>query len=84
MFTPLLEIVSVKMFDYRIIFSKLIDLDGSAVDPECGLDENAHVYSAFLNKGKVYFSVILGLVDIEHNKNSYYRMQLLQSNDQNL
>lgn len=59
-------------------------LDGTAVDPECGLDENAHVYSTTMNGKKVYYSVILGLVDIEHNKNSYYRMQLLQSNDQNL
>lgn len=59
-------------------------LDGTAVDPECGLDENAHVFSATLNDEKVYYSVILGLVDIEHNKNSYFRMQLLESNDQNL
>lgn len=61
-----------------------IQLDGGVVDPECGLEENAHVYSAMINNGKVYYSVILGLVDIERNKNSFYRMQLLESNDQNL
>lgn len=60
------------------------DLDGGVVDLECGLEENAHVYSATVNNAKVYYSVILGLVDIERNKNSFYRMQLLESNDQNL
>lgn len=74
---------------YRIyrsshIGSTAILSEGTAVDPECGLDENAHVYSATINKKKVCYSVILGLVDIGRNKNSYFRMQLLQSNDQNL
>lgn len=46
-------------------------LDDSGVDPESGLDEEVHVYTDY--------SVNLGLVDIENNKNSYYRMQLLES-----
>lgn len=71
-------------FSYYQIENFTNKLDGTAVDPECGLDENAHVYSATLKNKKIYYSVILGLVDIEHNKNSYFRMQLLQSNDQNL
>lgn len=68
----------------KLIFTQLIYLDGGVVDPECGLEENAHVYSATINGAKVFYSVILGLVDIECNKNSFYRMQLLASNDQNL
>lgn len=67
-----------------MILITLIQPDGSAVDPECGLDENAFVYSADINGVKVFYSVILGLVNVELNKNSYYRMQLLQSIDQNL
>lgn len=58
-------------------------IDGTAVDPECGLAENAHVYWDKNGNNKKY-SVILGLVDIQSNKNSYYRMQLLESNDQQL
>lgn len=59
-------------------------LDGCAVDPDCGLEDNAHVYSQLMNKRCVKFSVILGLVDIENDKNSYYRIQLLESNNQKL
>lgn len=55
--------------------------DGCAVDPECGLEDNAHVYSKDMNGRRVKFSVILGLVDIENDKNSYYRIQLLESNE---
>lgn len=51
------------------------------VDPECGLDENSNVYSENLCGRLVHFSVALGLVDIENNKNSYHRMQLLQSKE---
>lgn len=69
------------VFNMRIY---ICGLDGGAVDPECGLEENAHVYSETYRGRKVDYSVILGLVDIERNKNSYFRMQLLQSDDQNL
>ncbi|XP_055294949.1 poly [ADP-ribose] polymerase-like [Sitodiplosis mosellana] len=56
--------------------------DGSAVDPECGLADNAHVYCGDAGNHKdVEYSVVLGLVDIESNKNSYYRMQLLESDE---
>lgn len=58
--------------------------DGCAVDPECGLEDNAHVYSQMINTRRVYFNVVLGLCDIENDKNSYYRIQLLESNDQRL
>lgn len=54
------------------------------MDPESGLGENANVFSIVINRKNLYYSVVLGFVDIEHNKNSYFRMQLLESNDQNL
>ena len=48
---------------------------GSYVDPESGLDEKAHV----LKKGKdELYSVVLGAVDIKSDKNSYYKLQLLE------
>lgn len=59
-------------------------LGGDAVDPECGLVDNVHVYSAKINGKIVHYSIILGLVDVERNKNSYYRMQLLESNVQEM
>lgn len=53
--------------------------DGIAVDPECHLDDFAHVYCEKFEKRTIKFSAILGLVDIQQNKNSFYRMQLLES-----
>lgn len=55
--------------------------DGCAVDPECGLEDNAHVFCCTSSNRKYKYSVILGLVDIENDRNSYYRMQLLESNE---
>lgn len=54
------------------------------MDPECKLENNVHVYSKKINGKTVYYSVTLGLVDIGRNKNSYYRMQLLKSNVQEM
>lgn len=51
--------------------------NGNPVDLDCGLEENAHV---FCDSGLQY-SVILGFVNISNNKNSYFRMQLLESNE---
>lgn len=55
--------------------------DGNEVDPECGLNENANVFRRCINQREIKYSVILGRVDIQNNKNSYYRMQLLESID---
>lgn len=57
------------------------NLDGNEVDPECGLSENAHVFSCRLNQRDIKYFVILGHVDILNNRNSYFRMQLLESNE---
>uniref|UniRef100_U5EZI1 Poly [ADP-ribose] polymerase n=1 Tax=Corethrella appendiculata TaxID=1370023 RepID=U5EZI1_9DIPT len=48
---------------------------GLAVDPASGLEHKAHVY----REGKEIFNSVLNLVDIQSGKNSYYKLQLLQS-----
>ena len=57
------------------IASLKFSTDGSAVDPKSGLDNQAQVYR---HNGTLYSSV-LGLTDIERNKNSYFKIQVLQS-----
>ncbi|XP_064621580.1 poly [ADP-ribose] polymerase 1-like [Lineus longissimus] len=48
---------------------------GAAVDPESGLDHSAHVLS---EKGDLY-TAVLGMVDLVRGTNSYYKLQLLES-----
>lgn len=50
-------------------------LDGSVVDPDSQLENIAHVYTL----GSLKYYAILDLVDIAANKNSYFKMQLLES-----
>lgn len=47
---------------------------GAYVDPESGLDHKTHV----LKKGSALYSVVLGAVNIQEGKNSYYKLQLLE------
>lgn len=54
---------------------KLTVKGGSAVDPDSGLEDEAHVYSSGSDK---YFAV-LSKTDIQTKKNSYYKLQLLQA-----
>lgn len=49
--------------------------NGSAVDPQSGLQDEAHVYR---HDGVLYTSV-LSFTDIAKNKNSYYKLQVLES-----
>lgn len=51
--------------------------NGAAIDPDSGLSDVAHVYQ---REGVLYTSV-LGLTDIQKNKNSYFKIQVLQSDD---
>lgn len=51
--------------------------NGSALDPESGLEDCAHVYRDGVT-GKLY-TTVLNLIDITKNKNSYYKMQVLES-----
>jgi len=55
--------------------------DDGFVDAESGLEKQAHIYCAEKYGRRVSYSVVLSLVQIENNKNSYYRLQLLESND---
>lgn len=49
--------------------------DGSAVDPDSGLEDKAHVYCYH----GVKYNIVLGITDVLKNKNSYYKLQLLES-----
>lgn len=48
---------------------------GSAVDPDSGIADIAHVYK----DGDDKYSVVLCLTDIQRKKNSYYKLQLIQA-----
>ncbi|XP_037038851.1 poly [ADP-ribose] polymerase-like [Bradysia coprophila] len=56
---------------------KLKLVDGTAVDPASLLDAVTHVY---VSDGTKYFA-ILNLTDIQEDKNSYFKIQLLEAND---
>ncbi|XP_030051590.1 poly [ADP-ribose] polymerase 1 isoform X2 [Microcaecilia unicolor] len=58
---------------------KLTIKGGAAVDPDSGLQDSAHVLE---KKGKIY-SATLGQVDIMRGTNSYYKLQLLESDKEN-
>lgn len=45
------------------------------MDPDSGLEDEAHVYC----EGNLKYFAILNLVDIAKDKNSYYKIQLLES-----
>ncbi|KAK8763975.1 hypothetical protein V5799_033404 [Amblyomma americanum] len=51
----------------------------AAVEPDSGLADIAHVYT----KGDEIYSSVLGLVDVSHGTNSYYKLQLLESDNRN-
>ncbi|XP_003385071.1 PREDICTED: poly [ADP-ribose] polymerase 1-like [Amphimedon queenslandica] len=48
---------------------------GGVVDPDSGLDSSHHIYE---QSGEKY-TAVLGLVDITKGTNSYYKLQLLES-----
>lgn len=47
---------------------------GGAVDPDSGLEDEAHVYQ----RGDEKFTATLSLTDVQSGKNSYYRLQILK------
>lgn len=49
--------------------------EGSAVDPDSKLEDVAHVYK----EGKTVWNAILNKADVQKNKNSFYKLQLLES-----
>lgn len=52
---------------------------GTAVDPDSNLEASAHVYQ----EGSEKYTTILGLTDIQSGKNSYYKLQVLESDSGN-
>ena len=50
---------------------------GAAVDPDSGLEDKAHVYI----NNSVKYSCVLGMTDIQTSKNSFYKIQLIESNN---
>jgi poly [ADP-ribose] polymerase 1 len=56
-------------------FENLQLKDGTAVDPKSRLEKIAHVYSS--DKG--LFNSVLGFTDIQSNKNSFFKLQVLES-----
>lgn len=54
--------------------------DGSVVDPKSMLENVAHVYK----HDEVLYSAVLGLTDIKKNKNSYFTLQVLESDKNQL
>ena len=63
------------MYTKEVPKSMTLKLKGGAyVDPESGLEDKAHVYKS----GEDLYSVVLGSVDVQEGRNSYYKLQLLQ------
>lgn len=57
-----------------------LSLGGTAVDPDSGLDDVAHVHKS---RDGVKYSVVLGLTDIVSKKNSFYKLQVLEADSKN-
>ncbi|KAJ3278959.1 Poly [ADP-ribose] polymerase 1 [Borealophlyctis nickersoniae] len=55
--------------------SKVTVKGGAAVDPESGLESTHHV----LKEDKLLWSVVLSKTDLQKGKNSYYKLQVLES-----
>lgn len=49
--------------------------NGTAIDPDSGLQDIAHVY----RQDKVLYTTVLSFTDIQKNKNSFYKIQVLES-----
>ncbi len=48
---------------------------GAAVDPDSNMEDSTHVLEV---KGEIY-NAVLGMVDIVKGTNSYYKLQILES-----
>lgn len=55
----------------------IFSVDGGAVDPDSGLEDVAHIFT----QGKIKWFAILNKSDIQTDKNSYYKLQLLESDN---
>uniref|UniRef100_A0A1L8DH70 Poly [ADP-ribose] polymerase n=1 Tax=Nyssomyia neivai TaxID=330878 RepID=A0A1L8DH70_9DIPT len=67
---------SKSIYEKSVPKSMLVRLkNGSAVDPDSGLADEAHVYK---ENGK-HWTCVLSKTDVSTSKNSYYKLQLLES-----
>ncbi|XP_034943487.1 poly [ADP-ribose] polymerase [Chelonus insularis] len=57
---------------------KLRVKNGGVVDPDSGLEDVAHIYQ----KDNMKYTVTLGITAIETNKNSFYKLQVLEHDNQ--
>lgn len=55
--------------------NKLVSKGGAVVDAETALQDEAHI----LKEGESFYNAVLNWVDVAKNKNSYYKLQLLES-----
>ncbi|XP_013149154.1 PREDICTED: poly [ADP-ribose] polymerase-like [Papilio polytes] len=58
--------------------TKLTIKYGMVVDPDSGLENVAHVYKEQIND----YSVVLSKTSVDDNKNSFYKLQLLEADSQ--
>lgn len=54
---------------------KVVVKNGLVVDPDSDLQDVAHVYRS----GDEIFNAVLSLTDLQSGKNSYYKLQVLES-----
>lgn len=60
---------------------KIVMKNGTAVDPDSGISDIAHVYRDKITN--TLYTAILGYTDIQKNKNSFYKIQVLQADKGN-
>lgn len=65
----------------KVTYKLSTDREHNLVDAESGLQAESHIYCGELDGKQFKYMVVLSLVDIQSNKNSYHRMQLLEAND---
>lgn len=70
-----------KSLPEKVTYKLNVDNAQNLVDADSGLQDEAHIYCCDRNGKQVKYIVVLGLVDIQNNKNSFHRMQLLEGND---
>uniref|UniRef100_A0A1I8ABE0 Poly [ADP-ribose] polymerase n=1 Tax=Steinernema glaseri TaxID=37863 RepID=A0A1I8ABE0_9BILA len=58
--------------------TKVLTKNGYAVDPDCDDHESYHVFTEKWNGRTVAWQTTLGHADVERNKNSFYKLQLVK------
>ncbi|TKR59980.1 hypothetical protein L596_029582 [Steinernema carpocapsae] len=58
--------------------AKILTKNGYAVDPDCDDYEDYQVFVERSNGGKIAWQTTMGHADVENNKNSFYKLQLVK------